>query len=66
MYYSHNYDNYAMFQDVPGCSGIFDVPGFIDRQIYYGFSGFGDFLRSFSVLIGSYAPHTNLPRFQGA
>ena len=27
-YFSHNYHNYAMFRDVPGCSGMFrDVPG---------------------------------------
>ena len=28
--FSHNYDNYSMFRDVPGCSGIFHVPNFID------------------------------------
>ena len=27
---SHNYDNHSMFPDVPECSGMFHVPGFID------------------------------------
>ena len=28
--FSHNYHNYSMFWDVPECSGMFHVPGFID------------------------------------
>ena len=28
--FCHNYHNYSMFRDVPECSGMFHVPGFID------------------------------------
>jgi len=32
-YFSHNYHNYSMFRDVPECSGMFHVPGFIDGPL---------------------------------
>ena len=31
-YLPHNYHNYSMFWDVPECSGMFLVPGFIDGR----------------------------------
>ena len=31
-YFSHNY---SRFRDVPGCSGMFHVHGFIDEPLYY-------------------------------
>ena len=38
--FSHNYHNYSMFRDVPECSGMFHVPGFIDaRKISHAFPG---------------------------
>ena len=30
--FPHNYDNYSMSRDVPECSGMFHVPGFIDAH----------------------------------
>ena len=31
---SYNYDNYSIFPNVPECSGMFHVPGFIDGPKY--------------------------------
>ena len=41
MYFSYNYHNHTMFQDVPECSGMFPgkfhVPGFIDGSLLWHF-----------------------------
>ena len=41
--FSHNYHNYSMFRDVPECSGMFQVPGFIDGSWKIPRQGFGIF-----------------------
>ena len=33
-YFSHNYYNYSMLQDISECSGMFHVPGFFDGPRY--------------------------------
>ena len=37
-FFKKNYLYFFMFRDVPACSGMFRVPGFIDAHLKYGYA----------------------------